>query len=100
MRTSDRGVWYRHQSKNVKRDVKRAEALDSKRVEALNQKKVDAHDLSMVKKLNVFCASFRKKRRRQHLLWIPNVSRRTKYNHASVEHQLLGVEHSLLGVSR
>jgi hypothetical protein len=60
MRTSGRGVWYhQRRSKNVKREEERAEAL--------NQKKVDVLDLSMAKKLNVFCASFLKKRRRQRL---------------------------------
>jgi len=60
MRIFGRGVWYhQRRSKNVKRDVKRAEAL--------NRKKVDVRDLSMAKRLNVFCALFRKKRRRQRL---------------------------------
>jgi hypothetical protein len=102
MRTSGRGVWYLHQSKNVKREEERAEAINPKRAEALHLKKVDVLGLSMAKKLNAFCALFLKKRRRQRLLWIPNVSRQTKYNCMcnllGVEHSLLGVEHSLLGV--
>jgi hypothetical protein len=60
MRIFVRGVSYRQRrSKNVKREEKRAEAI--------NLKKVDALDLSMAKRLNVFCALFRKKRRRQRL---------------------------------